>query len=164
MIQEVNSLNYSDKDNYEKIYKLTFLRKCIMETLRLNNPVITTFRTLTRDFSFDNKYRFYKGDQFLILNNPILREPKFFKNPNKFIPSRWTDNMEKSYYSLIFNQGPQKCPGKEITIYLIQSFIYNLIKIKEIGLTQSLRCKKINTNKIKETINPCTIKFNFVPL
>ena len=140
VIQEVYSLKDSYIDNYEYIYKLTYLRKCILETLRLNNPVITTFRTLTRDYSFDNKYSFKKGDQFLILNNPILREKEFFEKPNKFIPSRWTSDMEKSYYAISFNQGPQRCPGKELAIYLVQSFIYNFIKIKEIGINQSMRC------------------------
>lgn len=164
VIQEVNSIIDSDIYKYKNIYKLTYLRKCILETLRLNNPVITTFRTLTKDFSFDNKYRFQKGDQFLILNNPILRDHDFFEKPNQFIPSRWTSDMEKSYYAISFNQGPQKCPGKELAIYLTQNFIYNFIKIKDIGVTQYITCKKINTEKITQVINPCTIKFNFIPL
>ena len=161
VIQEVYSLKDSYMDNYESIYKLTYLRKCILEILRLNNLVVTTFRTLTQDYTFDNKYSFKKGTQFLILNNPVLREEEFFDKPNKFIPSRWTSEMEKSYYAISFNQGPQICPGKELSIYLIQSFIYNFIKIKEIGKNQYMRCKKINTENISQVINPCNIKFNF---
>ena len=98
-----------------------------METLRLNNPVITTFRTLTSDFTFQGGYSFKKGTQFLILNNPILREKEFYKEPNKFIPSRWTPEMEKSFYAISFNQGPQKCPGKELAIYLLQCATYHII-------------------------------------
>ena len=68
VIQEVYSLNDSYMDNYENIYKLTYLRKCILKTLRLNNVVSTTFRTLTQDYTFDNKYSFVKkGTQFLHL-------------------------------------------------------------------------------------------------
>jgi len=149
VIQEVYSVH--------NIHNLTYLRKCILETLRLNNPVITTFRTLTKNYTFDNKYSFKKGDQFLILNNPVLREKEFFKQPNKFIPNRWTSEMEKSYYAISFNQGPQKCPGKELAIYLAQSFIYNFIKIK-----QFIYCKKIDTDYISQVINPCTIKFYII--
>ena len=58
----------------------------------------------------------------------------------------------------------QKCPGKELALYLIQSFIYNFITIKKIGKHQSIRCKKINTNKIPQVINPCTINFYFFPI
>ena len=64
------------------------------------------------------KYSFKKGTQFLILNNPVLREKEYFENPNKFIPERWTPEMEQSYYAISFNQGPQRCPGKELAIYL----------------------------------------------
>ena len=162
VIKEVYSINDKHPNKYKKIYQLIFLRKCILETLRLNNPVITTFRTLERDYKFDDKYSFKKGTQFLILNNAILREKVFFKQPNKFIPSRWTSKMEKSMYSVSFNQGPQRCPGKELAIYIAQSFIYNLIKIKKIDSKNKIICKKINTKNISQVINPCNIKFIFL--
>ena len=145
----------------KEIYNLKFLRNCILETLRLNNPVITTFRTLEKDYKFDNKYSFKKGTQFLILNNPVLREKEYFKEPDKFIPSRWNDEMEKSYYAISFNQGPQKCPAKELSIYLAQSFIYNFITIKKIGKDTTIFTKSINTEKSPQIINPCKIKFYF---
>ena len=162
VIKDVYSINDKHPNKYKKIYQLNFLRKCILETLRLNNPVITTFRTLERDYKFDDKYSFKKGTQFLILNNAILREKDFFKQPNKFIPSRWTSKMEKSMYSVSFNQGPQRCPGKELAIYIAQSFIYNLIKIKKIDSKNKIICKKINTKNISQVINPCNIKFIFL--
>ena len=46
---------------------------------------MTTFRTLTQDYKFNNKNYFKKGDQFLILNNPILRQEEFFNKPDTFI-------------------------------------------------------------------------------
>jgi cytochrome P450 family 26 subfamily A len=130
----------------------------------LNNPVITTFRTVTEDYTFDDKHSFKKGTQFLILNNPVLREKEYFTEPNKFVPSRWTPEMENSYYAISFNQGPQRCPGKELAIYLVQSFVYNLIKIKGIGKTCNITSDKINTKDIPQIINPCPVKFRFVPL
>ena len=165
---EIYLLNQGTNQNYgnledisKKIYKLTFLRKCILETLRLNNPVITTFRTLEKDYTFDDKYSFKKGTQFLILNNPVLREKEYYEEPDKFIPSRWTDEMEKSYYSISFNQGPQRCPAKELAIYLAQSFIYNFITIKNVGRTTRILSKSINTEKSPQIINPCKIQFQF---
>ena len=159
VINEINSIK--DKVNVSKqIYELKILRKCVLEMLRLNNPVTTTFRTLEKDFIFDKKYKFKKNTQFLILNNPVLRDTNFFKNPNKFNPYRWNKNMEESYYSLSFNQGPQKCPGKELSIFLIQSFIYNIVKIKKINV-DSIKSNKINTNYIPQIINPFNIEFEF---
>ena len=68
--------------------------------------------------------------------------------------------MENSYYNLTFNQGPQKCPGKDLCIYLIQ-FIFNFIRLKQIGIKQSIHSSKINTKNIPQVLNPCNIKFYF---
>lgn len=146
--------------NAKKIYGLKYLRSCIMEMLRLNNPVVTTFRTVLKDLNLAG-FNFKEGDQLLILNNPILRNPKYFKNPNKFIPERWTPEMEKSYYAISFNQGPQRCPAKELAIYLIQSFIVNFIIITGIidKGPNALITKKINTDYIEQMINTCNLEF-----
>ena len=129
-----------------------------METLRLINPLITTFRTLSRDFSFDEKYSFKKGTQFLILNNPVLRDSEYFEKPNEFIPERWTEEMEESYYAISFNQGPQMCPAKELVIFLSQSFIYNLFTIKNIDKNTNVQINQIDTENIPQITNPFSIK------
>jgi len=150
VVKEINSVS----DPHE----LSYTRQCIMETVRLINPLITTFRSLLQDFTFDNKYSFKKGAQFLILNNPVLREKEYFEKPDQFIPERWTPEMEKSYYAISFNQGPQRCPGKELVIYLAQSFLYNFIKIKKFTTVENV---KVNKHYIPQIINPCTIYFEF---
>ena len=154
VIQEINSVEHGD---YVNIYQLTYLRKCILESIRLNNLVITTFRTLTQDFTFDEKHSFQKGTQFLILNNPVLRDKDYFEKPNEFIPERWTPEMELSYYAISFNQGPQRCPGKELSIYVVQCFIYNFFKIKNININTEISVNKINPKDIPQVINPCSI-------
>lgn len=157
VLNEINSIDKRYELFSEKIYQLNYLRKCILETLRLMNPLITTFRTLAKDYTFDDKYSFQKGTQFLILNNPVLREPEYYKQSNRFIPERWTEEMEQSYYAISFNQGPQRCPAKELVIFLAQSFIYNFIILNNVC---KLKAKNINTQKIPQIINPCDIKIN----
>ena len=162
LINEIKTTLNESGDESSKIYKMKYLRKCVLELLRLNNPVVSTFRTLLHNFQFDKKYTFSKGTQFLILNNPVLREKEFFDNPNKFIPERWTDEMEKSYYSISFNHGPQRCPGKELSIYLIQSFTVNLlIHYNVLDNIENIRARKIDTKNIPQMINPCNITFSY---
>lgn len=159
LLRKIREIDLSDPF---QIYHLTYLRYCILELLRLNNSVVTTFRTLLQNFTFGDKM-FNKGDQFLILNNPILRDPTFFKNPNQYIPERWSPEMENSYYAIMFSQGPQKCPGKDLAIFIIQSFTISYLaksRILKEGI-ELLKCKKINTNYIPQMINPCDIKFYF---
>ncbi len=143
-----------DINNSEEIASFTYLRYCIMETLRLNNLVTSTFRTLCDDFTFSDGRYFAKGSQFLILNNPVLRETECFNLPNQYIPERWTKDMEDTYCAISFNQGPQKCPGKDISMFLIASFIVHYLKN-----TSNLKCMKINTKNIPQMISPCSIRF-----
>ena len=160
LIDEIKSVNIDGELNFKQIHNLTYLRKCVLELLRLNNPVTTTFRTVTKDMNLDS-YKFKKGEQLLILNNPILRNPEYFKDQNKFIPERWNKDMESSYYAISFNQGPQSCPGKELTIFSIKSFIVNFFRI--IGILKYgnsiIETEKINKDYIEQMINPCKIKF-----
>lgn len=134
----------------------TYLRNCILETLRLNNPVVTMMRTLLTDFKFETGSFFKRGTQFLILTNPILRSPEFFKYPNKFYPERWNSELENSYYSIMFSQGPQKCPGKELAILIIQ-----LVVSEYLNRVSYLYCKKINTNIIPQMIDACKINLTY---
>ena len=157
----INEINSADLVNSRTIYNLSYLRKCILETLRLNNPVITTFRTLLQDFSFSKRDHFKKGTQFVILNNPVLREKEFFIKPDQFIPSRWTPQMEKSYYAISFNQGPQGCPGKELAIFLAQCFVYNFIKVRKITSKTKVKTISVDTSHIPQIINPCSIVISF---
>ena len=41
----------------------------IMETLRLINPLVTTFRSLSQDFTFDNSFFEFNNDDLAILNS-----------------------------------------------------------------------------------------------
>lgn len=154
LLNEIKSLD--DLNDPEQFHKLPFFRNCILEALRLNNPVITTFRTLLQDYYFSETEQFGKYTTFLVLNGPILREPSFFKEPNKFIPERWSPEMENSFFALMFNQGPQRCPGKELAIFLMQSTFINLIQ-----LTTHITPLKINTESIPQMLNPFSLKFKY---
>jgi cytochrome P450 len=81
--------------------------------------------------------------------------------PNKFMPNRWTSDMEKSYYAISFNQGPQRCPGKELAIFLVQSFMYNFIRIYDISRPSMLKpiasAPHIDPENVPQIINPCVI-------
>ena len=84
-----------------------------------------------------------------------MREKEFFENPNEFNPERWTPEMEQSYYAISFNQGPQRCPGKELVIFLAQSFIYNLVLTNNL---QKMEVEKIDLKNVPQIMNPCEIK------
>jgi hypothetical protein len=134
-----------------------YLRKCILETFRLNNQVVTLFRTLLQDYTFENGEHFKKGDQFVIFTNPVMRSERF-AFPNAFIPERWGDpELEKSYFAIMFSQGPQNCPGKEIALDLATHFLDVIFKSYLITGVEP----RLNTRDVPQMINPCTIKFSY---
>jgi len=141
----------------EKIQKdNSLVRKCILENFRLNNAVITTFRTLTRDLKMKGK-NFKVGDQFFILNAGFLRDEDKFDKPNSFNPYRWDEDLEKSYYAITFSQGPQKCPGKDLVIGLLSFYILKYLKL----VNYKLKVEPIiDINNVPQMINPYKFKFN----
>jgi hypothetical protein len=105
------------------------LRRCILETLRLNNTVTSMFRTLLRDYRFRDGTRFPKGSNFLILIAGFLRDPAYFPEPDEFRPERWSDpRLESSYANLIWSQGPQVCPGKRLSLDILQATVHTILR------------------------------------
>ena len=133
----------------------TYLRMCVLELFRVNNAVNSTFRTLLTDYSFDPEHHYKKGTQFLISNPGVLRNPSFFPNPSAYIPERWTADMEHSFHALMYNQGPQKCPGKELSISILSTCAEHLLHM---GCTTTTA---IDINHIPETVNPFKLEITF---
>jgi len=151
-----------DNRQAKEIYGLRHLRNCILETLRLNNTVISLFRTLLQDdFQFpaensEASRTFKRGDQFSILIANSLRDPEYFPNSHQFIPDRWINRqLEHHYPSLMWSIGPQGCPGKELSIFLLQ--VLTVVILKRWQLTEA---KAINTEKIG-LLNPFNLNFKW---
>ena len=138
-----------------KVHDTVYLRHCILEMFRLNNPVNSTFRSSLQEYAFDPQHIYPAGTQFLIINNPVMRDPEIFPRPNEFIPERWTPALENSYYSLMFNQGPQKCPGKEFVI----DFLAKTTQVYLSSRTITGFEPKLDSSNIPQMINPCVVKF-----
>ena len=156
----LQQLQEIDVNNAMDIHNVYYLRCCILETLRLNNLVTSTFRTLCEDYTFKDGTYLKKDTQLLILNNPILRSPECFDSPNKFIPDRWNEKLEASYCTLTFNQGPQKCPGKDLSLFLVESLIVHYLEHSGVLHGKAkLDSQKLDVNNIPQMIDPCSITF-----
>ena len=132
-----------------------YARNCILELFRLNNAVNSTFRTLTEPFQFpDSEHEFPAGTEFVFFNNPILRD--LFENPHQYQPMRWNSSDEHSYMALMFNQGNQRCPGKELTISLLTMGLEAFLKMHNYQIKTNIQ---LNPAKIPYILNPCTIRF-----
>jgi cytochrome P450 len=108
-----------------------------------------------RNYTFPNGETLKKGDQVVIFPNPVMRGQNFV-DPEAFVPERWNDlQLEKTYTALMFSQGPQKCPGKELALDLAVYFLTYIFRNYSI-----IGCKpKIDTNNVPQMINPCKVEF-----
>ena len=77
------------------------------------------------------------------------------------IPSIMSKAVLGTYYAISFNQGPQGCPGKELAIFLAQSFLYNFIKTRHITADTRVKTVSLDTSNIPQIINPCSIAISF---
>ena len=156
---------YYDKNIYASAIscKTPYLRYCILETLRLNAPVSTISRTLLeKEYIFkDLNTTFNQGDQFMIFISGILRNETYFDMPNRFVPERWQGKCsEKDYHSLMWSQGPQRCPGKDLSIMIIKVIIIFLMIKLEFNISK-LKCHhNLNISNI-DVINPFDITFTY---
>lgn len=154
----INSPTF-DITNLNQIWQYYEIRAIILEQFRLSNAVSTTFRTLlSPTYQFSPEYQYSKGDQFLVLNNPVMRNSKYFKNPDLYQPNRWNPSLEKKYYAIMFNQGPQRCPGKDLAIFVLTSYLVSFIRY--LPPIQSAK-PKINTQPMPQLINPFSIQFKY---
>ena len=160
MSRLVDDLRAIDLKSAQAVYSCRYLRSCVLECLRLNNLVTSSFRTACVPVRFFDGTRFPAGTQFLVLNNPLLRRPECFEKPDSFRPARWTAEMEKDHCAMMFNHGPQECPGKELSIFIIQSMVANCLgSYGVVAGCSTLTTQSINTENVPQMINACDLVF-----
>ena len=136
-------------------FQIHFLHDLYFKTIITNNPVNSTFRSLLSDYTFDENHSYKRGTPFLIINNPVLRDSIAFPNPNAFEPSRWNETLENSPYSIMFNRGPQICPGKDFITSLLSVMVIEYFN--RVGDTKFVVEPELDVNNVPQIINPCTI-------
>jgi cytochrome P450 len=98
----------------EDIAQLKYTRMVFGESLRIYPPSYVIPRQALEDFQI-NKYTIPKGTIILLSPYLIHHDPRFYLDPEKFIPRRW-DNYshgESSKYKYFpFSRGPRSCIGE----------------------------------------------------
>ncbi|CAI9785304.1 unnamed protein product [Fraxinus pennsylvanica] len=114
-----------DWDDYKC---MTFTRAVIFETLRLATVVNGVLRKTTRTIEL-NGFVIPKGWRIYVYTREINYDPFLYPEPYKFNPWRWLDNksLEGHKYFLIFGGGGRICPGKELGIVTISTFLHYFV-------------------------------------
>ena len=103
--------------------KLPYTLAVIKETLRMY-PAVSSIRAGEPEFSIhDDADRLFPTNGFLVWANqqPVHRDPTYWKRPDDFLPKRWLVTPGDPLYPIKgawrpFEHGPRNCIGQELAI------------------------------------------------
>uniref|UniRef100_A0A2L2Y8V1 Cytochrome P450 3A11 n=1 Tax=Parasteatoda tepidariorum TaxID=114398 RepID=A0A2L2Y8V1_PARTP len=129
-LQETNG-----KLTYEALQKMKYLDNIMSETLRLYPPVMRVCRRAEKEYNLgETGINIQKGVVVLLPILALHRDPKYYPDPEKFDPDRFSDEevakRDPNTY-LPFGHGPRTCIGmrfaqlsaKVCLVYIISSFV-----------------------------------------
>ncbi|GLQ86858.1 cytochrome P450 [Dyella flagellata] len=121
--QEIDELIAGGSLDYDAVPNLPFLSTVITEILRKYGNLAITRRT-RRPVTF-GKFRLPAGAHVMVSPHIIGRDPRYFPDPDRFVPDRWKSGAEDINHTFIpFGFGAHRCMGdrfaiSEITIALV---------------------------------------------
>lgn len=118
-IQETSSALNGQQVSYEAIQNMKYMDMVVAEALRKWPPAPMTDRVCVKDYVYEDedglKFKIEKGDNYWIPIYALHHDPKYYPNPDKFDPERFSDenkhNINLGAY-LPFGVGPRNCIGK----------------------------------------------------
>ena len=132
---------------------LSYLDMVVHESLRLF-PIITIERMCVKDYPVPGtKFTIPKGMIVGIANNAIMRDTRYFPDPDNFNPdvnfSAESKQKRSPYAFLAFGQGPRNCIGMRFAVLNMKMAL-----IKMLGSYRVMACDKTPTELIHEPTNP----------
>jgi len=100
---------------FNDLGKLRICKNAVMETLRLRPPVPGMQRIVTQDTTIGG-FCIPKGTTLNMHFFGSLIDPKIWKNPLEFNPSRFDEEGQYSYQFIPFSVGPRNCIGQKFAL------------------------------------------------
>ena len=118
LAQEVQSVLEGRVPAITDLPQLRYTEMVLKESMRLYPPAWTLGREVTQDCQIGN-HRLTRGTTVYVSQWVVHRDPRFFENPEQFLPERWENNLEQhlprcAYFP--FGSGPRVCIGKAFSM------------------------------------------------
>ena len=110
---------------------LHYLKMIVKETFRLHPPATLLLPRETMSHFKINGYDIYPKMLVQVNAWAIGRDPKYWENPEEFIPERFMDNSidykGQNFELLTFGSGRRSCPGIYMATTTIELVLANLL-------------------------------------
>ena len=129
------------------------------ESMRLYPPAYGLGREAIEEFELGG-YRVPAGSQLFMFQWAVQRDPRFFAEPERFYPERWTEDFSNSlpkYAYFPFGGGPRACIGNyfammEIVLLLAtigQRFRFTLLPDQPVSLLPAMSLRPKDGIKVR---------------
>jgi len=130
------------------IPRLKYSEKIAQESMRLYPPAYGVGREAIHEFDLDG-YRIPAGAQLFMFQWATQRDARFFAEPSRFYPERWTEEFSNGlpkYAYFPFGGGPRACIGNyfammEVVLLLAtigQRFRFSLLSDNKLSLMPAM--------------------------
>ena len=120
--KEIDENFKGEEMTFEKLQRLEYTTMVIKESMRLFPPAWMIPREATKDDVIGG-YQIKKGDKVLASPYAMQRSPRYWKNPDAFMPERFTaENMKDMprYAYFPFGGGARLCVGNNFAMMEMQ--------------------------------------------
>ncbi|XP_026318087.1 cytochrome P450 9e2-like [Hyposmocoma kahamanoa] len=145
LYQEIkeNEAKNNGKFDYNSIQNMVYMDMVVSETLRLWTAGFALDRCCTKDYNLGKPndeatedFIIHKGQSVQIPVWAIHRDPKYFPNPNKFDPERFSEKNKhniKPFTYMPFGLGPRNCIGSRFALCEIKVMAYQILNSIEVS-------------------------------
>ena len=96
----------------EDVPKLEYATKVLTESMRMYPPAWILVREALKDCEIGG-YRIPKGKDVIMSQYVNHHDPRFFPEPEKFEPDRWSGEAKLPKFAyFLFGGGPRSCVGE----------------------------------------------------
>ncbi|KAL8123738.1 cytochrome P450 84A1-like [Apium graveolens] len=147
--------------------KLTYLKCCIKETLRLHPPIPLLLHETAQDAEVAG-YHIPARSRVIINSWAINRDPNSWTDPDTFKPSRFLqegmpDFKGSNFEFIPFGSGRRSCPGMQLGLYALEIAVAHLLHCFNWELPDGMKPSEVDTDDVFGLTAPRATRLVAVP-
>jgi len=137
LMEEIDEVLGDRPPQASDLSRLSFTDWVVKETMRLYPPAWAIGREALVDFQL-GEYTIPKGTQLLLCQWSVHRDPRWFEEPDRFVPERWDHDLLKrlprgAYFP--FGDGPRICIGNHFAMMEATLLLASIVRQFRLRLT-----------------------------